>query len=612
MKKLFLLGIIGLLGLLCRQSYAQTVCTNTAQTLARTFWNNYRPADTKPVSSVTPMAFSELPHLHVFSINGQGFVIVAGDERVRPILAYSFDSPFPEELNPEVGYWLRGYEAQIAEVAESGIPQDEGVHRQWLQLECAPYSEEPVGSLLNIPAMMTTRWNQGSPYNMYCPYDSIHHGRTVVGCVATAMAQIMRYWQYPSFGRGSRTYNYRYFGDISADFRNTTYLWQFMPNTIGDHTPEHKNKAVATISFHCGVAVEMMYGTSSQGGSGAYSECGEWTNSCATSAFVEHFKYDSALHHVNRDDLGDDSAWTALLDIELAAGRPMYYSGSDSTGGHAFVCDGADLQGRYHFNWGWAGYGDGFYTVNNLAPGTSDQDGGNATYTFNRWQGIIIGIQPGEVETFDTVDYYDSICSDTRYITFRDYTLNVAAMDTLLRHLDTIFNYHLKVISKKIIRINPNNGMQTDDIYEYCPATGFVFPECEYTKENSYFIGWCHSRSGDDAIYQPGQHIMLNANRTFYALWMDTIPVGISDVEGTDPVTLWPNPTSGELNINLADGDNAQIVVIDALGRILLQKDYIGTSAESAKISLAGLPEGIYNVQIRTTGGIYNRRVIKQ
>ena len=171
---------------------AQTVSTELAQTVATRFWNSYRPVDVKPATSVTALPFSELQHLHIFDVNnGEGFVIVSGDQRVRPILAYSFSTPASENLNSEVGYWLHGYEAQIAEVAKSDMPLQESSLQQWegLILSC---NDEPVGSLQAIPALMTTRWNQTNPYNTLCPYDSANHLRTVVGCVATAMAQIMR------------------------------------------------------------------------------------------------------------------------------------------------------------------------------------------------------------------------------------------------------------------------------------------------------------------------------------------------------------------------------------------------------------------------------------
>ena len=508
MKKTILL--IAALFTFAAAAHTQTVNNELARAVATTFWNNYRPTDVKPATTVSALSFSELEHLHVFDINGEGFVIVSGDERVRPILAYSFNSPMSEELNPEVGYWLRGYESQIAEVTESDATQSESVKRSWINLVMMPYSDDPVGSLQDIPALMTTRWNQSNPYNTLCPYDSTNHLRTVVGCVATAMAQIMRYWRYPAYGEGFHTYSYGRLGEISADFENTSYLWHIMPNICNEFSQEAEVTATATISYHCGVAVDMMYGASS----GAYSECGYWTDRCAVSAFVDNFKYDSSIAFSNRYGIAD-SVWLAILDNELANRRPVYYHGSDSTGGHAFVLDGSDLEGRYHFNWGWGGYCDGFYTVDDLAP-RSGGPGGNATYTFNQNQGIIYNIKPGFVEVFDTVDYQDSICENTQYVNFRQYKLlvyNVKDRDTLLHNFDTVFRYHLKVIQKKKLYLNPNNGDEVT-MKSYCPATGYTFPQCTFNKDNCIFTGWCRNKNGNDIIYpsaslhrwQPARH----------------------------------------------------------------------------------------------------------
>ena len=554
---------------------AQTVSTELAQTVATRFWNSYRPADVKPATSVTALPFSELQHLHIFDVNnGEGFVIVSGDQRVRPILAYSFSTPASENLNSEVGYWLHGYEAQIAEVAKSDMPLQESSLQQWegLILSC---NDEPVGSLQAIPALMTTRWNQSNPYNTLCPYDSANHLRTVVGCVATAMAQIMRYWSYPAYGQGSHTYHSR-LGEISADFESTSYLWHIMPNVCNEFSQEAQITATATISSHCGVAVDMMYGPSS----GAYSKCGPWSDRCAVSAFVDNFKYDSTIAFNNRDDI-DDASWIAILDNELDHRRPVYYHGSDSTGGHAFVLDGSDLEGRYHFNWGWGGSYDGFYTVDNLAPGSGGA-GGNATYTFNQGQGIIYNIKPAFVEVFDTVDYQDSICENTQYVQFRDYNLlvyNVANRDTLLHHLDTVF----------------------------------PFPECTFSKRNCMFTGWCRNREGNNIIYQPGETAYFNNSPTFYALWIDTTASQvIDDNEMTEGIRLWPNPTSGELYITLEMGHDAQVFVIDAAGRIVIRENYPNLMSGHTKISLQQLPAGSYTVQVKTEMGIYNRRIIKQ
>lgn len=583
---------------------ANPVGIDDARKVAVNFWNSHHPADAKPVADMTARTFAGLEHLYVFANGMDGFVVVAADDCVTPVLAYAFDAPFPEALHPALAYWLRGYEAQIAEAVEAAYVPHASVAAQWETLLYQPVPLIPT-LLTTVPALLSTHWDQDSPFNMYCPVNLSLNCQTVVGCVATAMAQIMKYWNYPSFGQGSHSYvpfSLSELGAISADFGSTTYLWQFMPDRLFEGSFDYQKEAVAMLSFHCGVAVNMMYGCSSQGGSGAYSRN-------VLDAMVDYFKYDPAIHDAYRYQY-NDSAWCALLDSELETGRPLYYTGSDTSGGHAFVLDGSDTAQRYHFNWGWNGYGDGFYHINNLAPGiNSPASGGNATYTFNLYQDIILGIQPGSVETFDTVDYYDSICNDSRYIRFREYNLQVANMDTLLRHLDTIFRYHLKIIDRKHVTYEPNGGNGNLYAVVYCPATGITLPECTFSKTNCRFLGWCRRSNGQSDTLQPGTHVMLNTNRHYYAIWEDTTIVSISDVKPGESLLLAPSPVVDNLSISLADGSDARVVVFDALGRHVARLTLRGGKGQ---ISLRHLPSGAYIVQVSTASGKYNRRIIKQ
>ena len=613
---------------------ASSVPDSVTLRAAVNFWNTYRPTSVKPISEdhLIRVVYGrpDFNMMHFYEcIDGNGFIILSADDRVRPVLAYSFTTPLAnEEINPELAFWLQGFNDQISLAVKFDMPPTVKTSSEWSSLLNDPVPNTPQ-NLTAVPAMLTTQWDQGSPYNQYCPYDNQYNARTVVGCVATAMAQIMKYWNYPSFGEGSHSYQPINHGGgaslptITADFEHTTYMWQSMPNRLENFSLNNEIDAVATLSLHCGIAVEMMYGVASRGGSAAYSSCGYWSNYCASNALSQFFKYSPDLHLESRNgytwsggQLVDttffsDSAWAAMLDANLALGAPLYYAGSDSTSGHAFVLDGSDSAGRYHFNWGWSGYGDGFYTMDNLAP-TANGIGSNATHTFNLSQDAIFGIVPALVETFDTVDYYDSICNNVQYIDFREYHLRVAEMDTLLRHLDTIFNYHLKIIHTKRVFLNPNISGKTPEVIDYCPATGFTFPECSFSKDSSLFIGWCRSKTGDDTVYQPGQTIPLNSNRTFFALWIDTSSsAGIQTLDDSDNIVLWPNPTSSEFSIYVPL-HTISLNIIDALGRTVLREKTSNSMENIFKISLQGLPAGIYTIQIRTPNGIYNKRIIKQ
>ncbi len=589
---------------------AKPVDSQTASLVAAHFWDTHRPAEAKSAATLVELPFVELPHLHIITVNGTGFVIVAADDCVQPVLAYSFDDPFPVSLNAELRYWLNGYEEQLSWAVKNNHQATASVADRWNTLLNATIPPTPL-TIADIPALLTTQWDQGSPYNNLCPYDNSGHFRTVVGCVATAMAMIMKYWNYPTYGQGSNTYHHYLYGDISADFGATTYQWNSMPNFVDQYAFPYEINAVATLSFHCGVAVEMGYGASSGAFVLAYSS----SIPCAHNAFVNYFKYSPDLVSLSRNGI-PDSTWTALIDTEMAHLRPILYCGYDSTGGHAFVLDGADLEGRYHFNWGWGGTGNGFYTVDDLSPRTGGA-GGNSTYTFNLDQGAIFGIQPGMVETFDTVDYFDSVCNDSQTRQFREYTFNAGTFDTLVHHLDTVFRYHLKITPRKRLHLNPNGANEETKVEYFCPASEVVIPECTFNKENCIFTGWLHRISGVETLYQPGDIAHFRTNTTLYAQWVDTTQhSGIENTQSSfrsAPFSVYPNPVSDLVTLDIdSSNPSISIIVIDAVGRILLREDHPNLVDGKTQISLSSLPDGIYTVQVKTAEETYNRRIIKQ
>ena len=598
--------------MLAGQLLAAPVTEATAQRVAVYFWNTYRPQGVKPVTTMQTLSFPELQHLYVFA-NGEtdGFVIVASDDCVRPVLGYSFENPFPARLHSELRYWLSGYEEQIAYAAAAGGAADP----RWGTMLTSDVPPQPV-SLAAVAPLCLTTWDQGHPYNAKCPYDSVYGDRTVVGCVATAMAQIMKRWNHPSCGTGSHSYEPQgmgphssSYGVLSADFEHTTYLWEYMPNRVSVATTDIATEALSTLSYHCGVAVDMMYGPHATGGSGAYSQCGWWASACAEHAFYEYFKYDSELLQFHARNGFSDSAWLAMIDEELANGRPMYYAGSDSTGGHAFVLDGSNYDTTYHFNWGWSGYGDGFYAMNDLAPRVGGS-GGNATYTFNSGQEAIFGIQPVP-ELFDTIEVYDTICTNYTSYENHGYSLQVQNQTTYLRYLDTIIHLHLNVMQANMVSYSSNVGISSAvEEYQYCFADGIEMIECPFTRNNYHFIGWSTTKNGTpDTLYQPGNVVYMHGNVTLFARWEKNSTQGVSEAED-EMVNLWPNPTSGEVTVML--GECAEILVIDASGRTMLREECPNSRGGEVKISLADLPDGVYTVQVRTSEGVYNRRIIKQ
>ena len=315
---------------------------------------------------------------YVFNYGNEGFVAVSADDVFRPIVAYSYEDPFDaQNINPEFAFVLNRLIASRTNRV-SGQPSPE-VAAEWKSvLETGKLPSRNGGRPRTF--LCTTRWNQNpDPYNTMCPADPLGPGgHDYTGCVATAMAQLMKYWNHPVQGTGSHSYvcnpkpgysGHPEYGTLTANFGATTYDWANMLDAYPEgssYTPE-QGEAVATIGYHCGVSVDMMYGNVQDGGSGAYS--GD-----VPGAISQYFGYSSAAVYRSRDNYNRDN-WMSMLKESIDMGWPLYYSGTDPDpvygGGHAFICDGYDDADLFHFNWGW-GNGGPFVDFDEIDYNTSD------------------------------------------------------------------------------------------------------------------------------------------------------------------------------------------------------------------------------------------------
>ena len=328
----------------------------------------------KAVVDVTPQQFTEC-YLFV-GVDNKGFALIAADDCVRPLLAYSLGGQWPVSSTPmpdPVAAWIDGYQREIASVVASGAVPSPVVQALWEN----PATRKSGNA---VSPLLTTRWEQGSYYNLYCPYDTVDSAYCYTGCVATAMAQIMRYWEYPEIGWGEYSYTHPTYGIQSADFGHTHYRWERMPDTLNAACDSFQVDAVATLMYHAGVAVRMVYGINS---SGAFDiSRGTLNYPCAENAMKTYFRYNPMLSGNSKTSFSD-TEWDSMLRSELDAARPVFYCGHhQGRAGHAFVLDGYDTMGMFHVNWGWGGYYDAYYTVDSLSPGAGSL-GGNPIYTFN-------------------------------------------------------------------------------------------------------------------------------------------------------------------------------------------------------------------------------------
>lgn len=318
-------------------------------------------------------------YFYVYNIGkNNGFVIVSADTRTRTILGYAKSGKFEYKNMPDnLKNWLNVYTdeiqyaiTQLPETAKTATPQ----------IQRAKSSTHTVAPLLG-----TIMYNQDTPYNDSCPTKTNSSNtaeRTVTGCVATAIAQVMRYHKHPTVGQGSHSYKWE--GDtLNANFGNTTYDWDNMPTTYNNSETNSQKAAIAQLMYHVGVSVDMNYDLGSNGGSGAVTSKG-------IASLYNYFGYDAGMQNHYRFFYNIND-WKTKIINELNAGRPVIYSGSSNSGGHAFVCDGYDDSNMFHINWGWGGAANGYFELSALNP--DNQGIGSSNGGYNQNQEIITGIQ---------------------------------------------------------------------------------------------------------------------------------------------------------------------------------------------------------------------------
>jgi hypothetical protein len=390
-----------LAGLLCLTFLQSQATRSQAESLAKHFLNERNElrgdALAYHLNEVIPLpAGSKSALAWVFNFSPGAWVMVAAEESAYPILAYGYEGywePSPE--HPGLQLWLSQYFFEIELARKARLEGKAGLaHPAWAHyLQQKSPDKTKFRSVLPL---LTSTWDQGYPYNQLCPEDPNGvAGNAVVGCVATACAQLMYYFRYPESGSGSYTYYHPLYDTLTVDFANAVYEYDKMT----DYTTVY-NEEIAEISYHFGVSVDMLYGPAS---SGMY-------NHKAAYSLATHFNFSPETQYVYRDSTTMD--WDSLLLNHLDRSIPMYYAGwaaPGSSSGHAFIADGYEMTSQglhYHFNWGWGGSQDGYFYTNNLTPG-------GAQFTFS--QELIINAYP------DTSQYsYPAYCSGQKELNARN------------------------------------------------------------------------------------------------------------------------------------------------------------------------------------------------
>lgn len=318
--------------------------------------------------------------------NSKGFTIVSGDDRLPEIVGYSSQGSYDENNLPE-GFvsFMKAYQNLYNKVnlGDAEALKNLAEIKAWRNKKNA--SAETSSAV--APLLGNIEWDQTSPYNNMCPrYDSVHVAAT--GCVATAMAQVMAYYKYPKQLKADIPGYVNRWNGIPMEIPTITreegvYDWDNMlPKYNKEANATHLQKdAVAKLMYHCGAAVQMNYGPESAA-------------AVSATKLAKYFGYDADLMmDLNRSTFSLDK-WMQIIDTELAAGRPVLYSGQASDGGHQFICDGKDGEGLYHINWGWSGSQNGYFDLSLLNPEKGGTGSGSSTEGYNRLCSMTIGIAP--------------------------------------------------------------------------------------------------------------------------------------------------------------------------------------------------------------------------
>jgi hypothetical protein len=290
--------------------------------------------------------------------NGKTTIVLPADDRAKPLLGY-FDAPADGDMPEQLQWWLSEYARQIAYMQNDNI-----------SVALADNNVDD-NDFTPIAPMVTTKWNQNTPYNYLCP--TIDGIPTMTGCIATAAAQIMKYHNYPQHGIGSVHYTDIYNNIHTLNFEETNFDWDNMLNDYTGNYTDEQAMAVAQLMKACGYASGMNYGTVESSAEGA----------AMADAFVETFGYDDAAAFLNRD-FYDLDKWQELIYNNLKTVGPLFYGGTNINSGHAFVCDGYDKDGFFHFNWGWSGLSDGYFQLSALTPAGQGIGSNVGGYTFNQ------------------------------------------------------------------------------------------------------------------------------------------------------------------------------------------------------------------------------------
>lgn len=374
---------------------AKNVKVDRASKVALEWYNHYAPSQKKgaTISSLQEFKHLDKTSFYIFSFDKGGFVMVSANDLAEPIIGYGFEGCIPEKIdNPTVNAWFDNYARQIDTLNTINL-KSSILNPKWETIEQGVFLKSEG---ISVEPLLTTKWDQGWPYNAMCPETNIggSGGHTWAGCEAVAIAQILNFHKWPHNGAGSISYESRCFtgrkpDSISVNFSRQNFIWDSIPNFINE-----QNESIAKLIFNAGAAAGSQYGINSTVTKRMYVMADLEKKTATQILFSNFFRYNyDSIITISK---GDDEEWSLILKKELDKGRPIYYEAGDlGKTSHSFVCDGYNENNYFHFNFGWGGLFNGYYFTNKINPDI---------YSFNDLQYATIGIIPDTSSIYINAD----------------------------------------------------------------------------------------------------------------------------------------------------------------------------------------------------------------
>ena len=611
----FLIPIIG---------FSNKVSVKVAENVAKNFFYEHSNLNKSFIKFSDVIINNETDEnfFYVFNLtNDNGFIIISAEDAYFPVVGYSLNNKYSSVNQPiNISSWMNRYVQQVKYLRKNNIKADNEISGLWnkYNVPTSSFYKNTNSKAIVVDALTgDITWNQSPGWNEYCP------AGTPTGCVATAMSIIMKYYQYPIHGSGSSSYNdYGRWsgystGTHSANYGDATYFWNLMPKNAS-------SKFAAQLCYHAGISVEMDYAAEGSGSS-SYD---------VPDALRNYFNY-TCTNYTSK--YSNETSWKNALKAQLDDSKPMYYSGrDDDNGGHAFVCDGYDDTDNFHFNFGWGGSNNGFYSISDV--------GG-----FHNGQGAIMNIVPADnsilnapenvVATLIPVNENDFNVDltwdapETKDIAtfkiFRDFDQIAEVSSSTFNYTDVAplaGNYYYSVVAKYT---NTKESLATSDYIQ--ASFNVIFHAKDPNTNNEVFTANVSFNDEDKPITFVGASfsgvaygvkeytithtdypttsgsVVVNSDRTVNVI-LNGIYTDVSKLTTKkNEFEIFPNPSNGILNVVCSELiETASYKIINVTGKLVLK----GTiNSDRTQINLQNIDKGFYIIKIFNSN-IYTKSFI--